>query len=79
MYKTAPQGYPTGKDARGIPYATPDTSVPFRWHFYNDEAIERFEDAKMDVHVEPYNPLEGKGAVVQTRGGARVNVGTGGS
>jgi len=64
VYRTAPQGYPEGKDERGIPYAQPDTSVWFRWHFYNDEAVRRFEDAKMLAHVDPFNPLEGQGVSV---------------
>lgn len=61
-YRTAPQGYPSGRDERGTAYAKPDTSVWFRWHFYNDQAIERFENARRAAHVEPYNPLEGQGA-----------------
>ena len=44
-----------------VPYAQPDTSAWFRWHFYNDDAVERFDNAKMDTHVEPCNSLEGKG------------------
>ena len=40
-YRTQPQGYPRGKDARGIPYAQPDTKAWFRWHFYNDDAIQK--------------------------------------
>ena len=60
-YQPAPQGYPTGKDERGMPYAQPDNSVWYRWHFYNDDAIQRFEDAKMVAHADPYNLLEGEG------------------
>ena len=63
-YRTQPQGYPRGKDARGTPYAQPDTQAWFRWHFYNDGAIQRYEDAKMDRIVQPYNPLEDKGVSV---------------
>jgi hypothetical protein len=55
-YRTGPQGYPAGKD-----YARPDTSVPFRWHFFHDGALEHFEDAPMLSHVDPYNPLEDRG------------------
>ena len=62
VYATKPTGYPTGEQ-----YARPDTSVPFRWHFYNPEAIAPFEDAKMDVHVAPYNALEGTGVKVGYR------------
>ncbi|MBI3987226.1 MAG: hypothetical protein HY343_09915 [Lentisphaerae bacterium] len=55
-YATAPQGYPSGKE-----YARPDTSVPFRWHFYHEGAIERFDHARMAAHVDSYNPLEDRG------------------
>lgn len=63
-YKTAPQGYPKGKDERGIPYAQPDTSSWFRWHFYHEGALERFDDAEMVPVVHAYNALEGE--AVQT-------------
>ena len=59
-YRTAPQGYPRGADARGVPYAQPDLSSFFRWHFHND-SLPRAEDAAMDVHEKSYNPLEGEG------------------
>lgn len=61
VYKTAPQGYPTGKDERGTPYAQPDTGVWYRWHFYHDDAIPRCADAKMVPHADAYNLLEGEG------------------
>jgi hypothetical protein len=64
-YATAPQGYPAvrpGSPQAEKEYARPDTAAPFRWHFYNDEAIQRFEDAKMDIIADIYNPLEGAGA-----------------
>jgi hypothetical protein len=60
VYRTQPQGYPPGKE-----YAQPDLSVPFRWHFYHDGAIERFDDAKMRLHADPYNPLEDQGVRVE--------------
>ena len=56
VYATQPQGYPAGKGD-----AQPDTSAPFRWHGYHNDAVRRHEDAKMDAHVEPYNPLEDVG------------------
>ncbi|MBM4030416.1 MAG: hypothetical protein FJ291_01365 [Planctomycetes bacterium] len=59
-YAPQPQGYPGGKE-----FARPDTSTPFRWHFYHEGAIERFEDAQMRVHADPFNPLEGDGASVE--------------
>ena len=71
VYKTAPQGYPEGRDERGIPYAKPDASVWFRWHFYNDEAVQRFDDAKMDRVSQSYNPLEGQGVTVPQGSGTR--------
>ncbi|HYF50931.1 MAG TPA: hypothetical protein VEJ63_16065 [Planctomycetota bacterium] len=58
-YAPKPFGYPAGKE-----YAQPDASVYYRWHFYNDDAIERFEDAQMLTHVDKYNPLEDKGVSV---------------
>ncbi|HYF50932.1 MAG TPA: hypothetical protein VEJ63_16070 [Planctomycetota bacterium] len=67
-YKTAPQGYPTGKDERGIPYAQPDTEAHFRWHFYNDDAIPRFEDAKMLTHSDPYHLMEEARGVTLDKG-----------
>jgi hypothetical protein len=61
-YRTAPQGYPKGRQ-----YAPPDTSDWFRWHWYNDDAIERYEDVEMLTHVEPYNTLEGGDVSVDYR------------
>jgi hypothetical protein len=72
VYKTAPQGYPAGNDARGIPYAQPDTSVWYRWHFYLDGAIDRAEDARMKLVADPFNPLDGAGA--EPAYGAKVKV-----
>jgi len=66
-YRTAPQDYPEGADLRGLPYARPDTGAWFRWHCYHDGAIDRCESTPMDVHVEPYNLLEGVGAQVPYR------------
>src|SRR5262249_23107794 len=60
-YATAPQGYPAGKE-----YARPDVSVPFRWHFYHEGAIERCEDARMAVYADPFNPLEDRGIRTDT-------------
>src|SRR5438034_208641 len=56
VYATQPHGYPAGRGD-----AQPDTSVPFRWHGYGEDAIPRCEDARVDVHAEPYNPLEDAG------------------
>src|SRR5205823_4667882 len=56
VYATRPQGYPTGKR-----HAEPDRAAPFRWHGYRDGAVRRWEEARMGVHVEPYNPLEDAG------------------
>lgn len=64
-YATQPQDYPTGKE-----YARPDTTVPFRWHFYHEGAIERSSDAVMRVHTDSYNLLEDKG--VRTEQGSPV-------
>jgi hypothetical protein len=68
-YATSPDGYPTGKE-----FAKPDLSVPYRWHSYNKEAIERFDDAKMAVHVEPYNPVEDGGVAVPGGSGAQFKL-----
>jgi hypothetical protein len=59
-YAMQPQGYPTGKE-----YARPDTNVPFRWHFYHDDAIESFAEAKMLPHVDSFNPLEDQGVTTE--------------
>jgi hypothetical protein len=72
VYKTAPQGYPNGKDERGIPYAQPDTSVWYRWHFYFDGAIDRAEDAQMKLVADPFNPFEGDGAAPAYGAGVKV-------
>jgi hypothetical protein len=69
-YRTSPQGYPSGQDERGVPYARPDASAFFRWHFYND-TVPRAEDAAMKVHVQPYNPLEGEGVAVPDKHAAK--------
>ena len=66
-YATKPHGYPAGKQ-----FAWPDTSTPFRWHHFHDGAIERFEDAKMLPHVDPYNPLEGEGVQAEPQSGVKV-------
>lgn len=66
-YRTAPQGYPEGQDERGVPYAKPDTSVWYRWHFYNSEAIKRFDQVSMASHVQPYNDLESDGVKLPYR------------
>ena len=59
-YRTAPQGYPKCVDDRGAPYAQPDVSTSFRWHFFND-SVPRADDAGMKSHVQAYNPLDGEG------------------
>jgi hypothetical protein len=56
VYATRPQGYPTGTG-----HAQPDSAAPFRWHGYHDDAIRRFDETKMSMHAEPYNPLEDEG------------------
>ena len=71
-YRTAPQDYPTGKDARGIAYAQPDAEAWFRWHFYDEAAAERFASARMAVRTLCYNPLEGAGARVPYRSPVKV-------
>ncbi|MBM4038808.1 MAG: hypothetical protein FJ290_09860 [Planctomycetes bacterium] len=61
-YAPKPQGYPTGQQC-----ARPDTSAPFRWHFYHEGAVERFDDAKMRLHADPFNPLDGEGPKADPR------------
>lgn len=63
VYATRPQGYPDDKA-----HARPDTSVPFRWHFYHEGAVEPFADAGMLPHAEVYNPLEGEGVEADPKG-----------
>jgi hypothetical protein len=60
VYATRPRDYPAGKG-----HAQPDTTVPFRWHRYRDDAIARHEDARMNAHTDPYNPLEDSGVTAE--------------
>ena len=65
-------GLTAGTDGRSIPYAQPDADAWFRWHFYNDQAIERCDDAAMDMVVHPYNPMEGQGVSAERGSGVKV-------
>src|SRR5687768_14769033 len=66
-YATAPADYPAGPhDAR------PDADAPFRWHSYHGAAVRRFDDARMVVVSDPYNPLEGEGAGVEHGSSVRI-------
>jgi hypothetical protein len=50
VYATKPHDYPTGKD-----HARPDPTVPFRWHFFRDDVIGRFE-AEPSLDLGRYYP-----------------------
>lgn len=56
VYAPGPQDYPQGAE-----YARPDSSVPFRWHGFHDQAVKRHAKARMLAHVDPYNPIESEG------------------
>src|ERR1051326_3984460 len=67
-YRPQPHGYPTGKE-----YARPDSSVPFRWHFFTEQVVPHCEEATMIAHSDPFNPLEGEGVEVAKKSGIQFD------
>jgi hypothetical protein len=55
-YFPTPSGYPSGAE-----YAQPDLSVPYRWHYFREDAVASHADSKMTRFTGSYNPLEDSG------------------